>query len=206
MFRGAIYATVLVGGLWAGAVCASGCATSPEPEAAETQTLPACTTAAPPATWSYPAGPYGKLVGDRFEDLSLFDCDGKQVAFSEILGDAKVVLFNVGSGWCQPCIDEAKELEPLYRTRCGKGLRVVQVLFQDEDGLPAPKAFCRDWRKKFGMSFPVLVDPLFKTQRYFEASQTPLNLLVDHTGTIRMQATGQVPPDLNVRIDQLLAE
>ncbi len=190
------------------AFLAGGCV-SETTDGAKTPELAACETAKPAAGWTYPAGPYGTDVGKRFEDFKLSDCDGKDVAFADVLGDARLVLFNVGSGWCQPCLDETKHLEnDVYRKHCKAGLRIVQVLYQDENSLPAPKAFCRAWRDKHKLTFPVLVDPLFNTQKYFDNAQkqTPLNMLVDASGTIRYRRTGQVPADLDAEITKLLAE
>ncbi len=168
--------------------------------------LPPCDIAPPPADWTYPLGPYGKKVGERFADFELNDCDGKSVRFGDILGDASVVLFNVGAGWCKPCLDEAEILESqVYRPHCASGLRVVQVLKSDDDDGPATTTFCSKWRDRWGMTFPVLIDPLFETSRYVDASGFPLNMLVDHTGVIRYVHTGDVPSDLNQRIGELLA-
>lgn len=164
-----------------------------------------CRVTAAPADWSYPAGPYGGDVGNTFADFSLDDCDGNPVSFSNVLAGAELVLFNVGAGWCQPCIEESRVLDDeVFRPFCGRGLRVVQVLFQDEESGPATKLFCRQWRQEFGLSFPVLVDPLFVTESYFDAAQTPLNMLVDPSGVIRFRQTGTVPADLTERIDTLL--
>ena len=127
------------------------------------------------------------------------------MAFSDVLANSELVLFNVGAGWCQPCIEETRVLDDeVFRPFCARGLRVVQVLFQDEESGPATKLFCRQWRETFGLSFPVLVDPLFVTESYFDAAQTPLNMLIDSEGTIRFRQTGTVPADLTERIDALL--
>ena len=174
-------------------------------DAGLTPTPAACGLTAPPIGWTYPEGPYGGGVGEVFADFALQDCDGNPVSFGELLGGAELVLFNVGAGWCQPCIDETEELEAKVNQRfCGRGLRTIQVLFEDDQSRPATKLFCRQWRESFGLTFPVVVDPLFTTERYFEAAQTPLNLLVDKAGVIRFRATGKPPSDFEDRIDQLL--
>ncbi|MDX2019026.1 MAG: TlpA disulfide reductase family protein [Deltaproteobacteria bacterium] len=167
----------------------------------------ACETGPAPVDWSYPAGPYSQdgRIGEIFEDFTLEDCDGRSVRFGDILAGAQLVLFNVGAGWCQPCIEETEEIEAkVNQPLCPAGLRVVQVLFQDEESLPATKFFCRQWREKFGLTFPVLVDPLFKMERYFEAAQTPLNLGIDRLGVIRLRTVGFPPKDLPEQLGALL--
>lgn len=157
--------------------------------------------------FTYPPGPYGISVDDRFADFTLEDCDGTAVSFAQLLSNARLVLFNVGAGWCQPCIEETERMEAeIFRPFCGRGLRVVQVLFQDQDSGPATSLFCGQWRDANGLSFPVLKDPLFTTSTYFQdpASQTPLNMLVDQDARIIYREVGTPGADLPQRIDTLL--
>ncbi len=187
---------------------AAGCASDDGASADGDPLRPACVTGKPPADWTYPAGAYGTGVGDVVESFTLPDGDGTDVAFSDVLGDAQLVLLNIGSGWCQPCIDETEHLEnDVYRKHCAAGLRVVQVLYQDEQSRPPPKLFVRQWRDRFGLTFPVLQDALFETEKFFSsaASQTPLNLLVDRAGVIRYRRAGEVPADLDAALAELLA-
>lgn len=191
----ALVATACQGTAGAEAACGSGA----EP--------PAICQSSGATTSTYPPGPYGISVGDRFEDFELEDCDGEPVRFSDLMADAELVMFNVGAGWCKPCIDESETLDcDIFVPFCGRGLRVVQVLFQKEDGLPATKLFCKQWRERFGLSFPVVVDPTFATAKYFQdpSSQTPLTLLVDKEGTIVFREVGEPSGDLDLRIDGLL--
>ncbi|MBI4512202.1 MAG: TlpA family protein disulfide reductase [Deltaproteobacteria bacterium] len=185
---------------------AHGCQGHGSPSEGDAAELPeACLPVPTPMDWSYPIGPYGDQVGSRLEEFTLEDCEGTPVAFGDILSEAELVLVSVGAGWCQPCIEESATLEAkVHAPLCARGLRVIQVLFQDDESRPATKLFCREWRERFGLRFPVLVDPLFTMQRYFQAAQTPLNLLVDRSGIIRYRATGTAPADLPERISELL--
>jgi hypothetical protein len=181
-------------------------APGPAADAGAPPGVPGC--AYEPASGStYPPGPYGKTgaVGERFESFELEDCDGRRVRFGDVAASGEVTLLSVGAGWCVPCIEESKVLEAtVHSPLCGRGLRVIQVLFQDEDSRPASKLFCRQWRERFGLKFPVLVDPLFITQRYLGASPTPLNLAIDKTARVRMRTTGAIPHDFAARLEALL--
>ncbi len=166
-----------------------------------------CALTGPPPGWTYPSGPYGQEVGDVFENLTLDDCDGNPVTFGDILSESELVLFNIGAGWCAPCIEESEKLDAnVFRAYCGRGLRVIQVLFEDDQSRPATKFFCNEWRSRYTLSFPVVVDPLFKTEKYFSSvqSQTPVNFLIDSSGTIVFKETGTPAAELPQRIDQLL--
>lgn len=166
----------------------------------------ACEAVADPG-FSYPAGPYGGEVGEQFEDIVLSDCEANDVAFADILATSKATLFNVGAGWCQPCREETMELEDhVFRAHCTEGLAVVQVLFQDNNANPATRFFCSQWKEEFGLTFPVLVDPLFETNRYFDAALTPMNILVDRDGVIRFKEVGLGATDaLDEAIEAVLA-
>ncbi|NOZ01744.1 MAG: redoxin domain-containing protein [Deltaproteobacteria bacterium] len=161
-----------------------------------------------PADWTYPAGPYGGQVGDRMADITLDDCDGNPVRLGDLVGGSDLVLFNVSAGWCPPCVQETKTMETdVHQAFCKRGLRVFQVLFEDDLGNPATKLFCKQWRDRFGLTLPVVIDPLFKVKELFTGDvggQTPLNLLVDHDGVIKFRSAGPPPTDFTDRIDGLL--
>ena len=162
-----------------------------------------------PGAVNYPAGPYGTDVGDTIEDISLEDCDGTIVTLGQVLAQAPVTLLNVGAGWCQPCIDETETIdEEIFGAFCGRGLRVVQIMFQDEQSRAATSLFCKEWRGRYKLNFPVVYDPLFLSNRYFESVQaeTPLNFLLDANGEILFKEIGMPGADLPSRIDALLPQ
>lgn len=166
-----------------------------------------CRLNAPSPGWTYPLGPYGGELGDTFADLTVKDCDGNAFRFGDVLAQAELVLFNIGAGWCEPCVTETLTLDQqVFREFCPRGLRVVQVLFEDEDSDIPSTLFCKQWRNTFSLSFPVLIDQLFVTEQYFTsvASQTPINFLIAPDGEIVFKSTGEPPADLTQRIDQLL--
>lgn len=174
-------------------------------------TAPAgCEVSPAPADFTYPAGPYGVGVGDVVENIALEDCDGNTVELADVLASGELVLLNIGAGWCQPCIKETETLVAnVFEPHCGGGLRVVQMLFQNDGGAPSTKFFCRAWRDRYGLSFPVLNDPLFLSQTYFSGedtlSATPINLLIDSAGVIRFKSTGEIAEEeLIQRIESLL--
>lgn len=171
---------------------------------------PPCPYGAAPEGWTYPAGPYGTSVGDRVEDFTLTDCDGRAVRFGEVLAGSGLVLLNVAAGWCVPCMAETQAVEAdVHRPYCPRGLRIVQVLFEDDNGAPAHADFCKKWRAKFGLTFPVLMDPDFTTKKFFPGTisgSTPLNLLVGPDAVIRYRAAGPVPSDFHERIEGFLPE
>jgi peroxiredoxin len=168
-----------------------------------------CKLEARDPAWVAPSGDLGDEVGDFIADFetSITDCDGNSISLYDVISQSELTLFNVGAGWCEPCVEESQTIDAeIFREFCPRGLRVVQVLFQDEESRPATKLFCDEWRNRFSLSFPVAVDPLFTTMEYFDSvtSQTPLNFLVDRTGKIVFKETGTPAEDLPDRIDARL--
>jgi len=194
------------------AAAAFGCGSSPSSPPGPTGTggptsQASCDERPTPPGWTYPPGPYGTEVSQRFADFTLDDCDLRAVRFADWLSEAELVLVNVGAGWCQPCIEETRTImQNIYSPFCGRGLRIVQIMFEDERSRPATSLFCRQWRDAYMLTFPVLIDPTFDWSRIYFAggAQTPLNLLVDKQAVIRYRSVGVAPADLAQRIDALL--
>lgn len=160
---------------------------------------------APPAGWSYAESPDGTLPGDRFPSLEFEDCDGQSVSIPELLAGSELTLISLAAGWCLPCKAESEALmSDLHGPYCGSGLRIVQVLFQDPTGLPATKFFCQQWRDQYGLTIPVLVDPLFLTEELLGDGETPLNLLINSAGTILFRQEGYSPEELHTAIEMNL--
>ncbi|RMH39116.1 MAG: hypothetical protein D6689_17495 [Deltaproteobacteria bacterium] len=196
----------------AAAVAACGGADAPPAADADPAALeppPECALGPRDPAWSPPTGDYGGEVGQYLPDFdaSITDCDGNPVSLYDIVSQAELTLVSIGAGWCEPCITESQTLDAdVFRAFCARGLRVVQVLFEDAQSRPATKLFCSEWKQRFALSFPVTVDPLFTTRALFDSiqAQTPLNLLVDATGKIVFKETGTPGEGLPDQIDALL--
>jgi peroxiredoxin len=164
-----------------------------------------CSYAAPDPDFVYPAGPYGVQVGDVLAPFSYQDCDGKPVTLAEVLSQGDVVLFNVATGWCPRCTAETSKIETaLHQAYCARGLRIVQVLTEDAQSNPASASFCAEWRARYGLTYPVLIDPGHTTAPYFAGGAQPLNLLVDRLGVIRYRSVGVQAQGLPAAIEGLL--
>ena len=160
-----------------------------------------------PACFAYPDGPYGINEGDVIERIALRDCDGQDVGLEQLLSQSELTLVNVGAGWCVPCIEETRRMEEeLHQRFCGRGLRIVQILFEDDRVEPVTSLYCSAWQERFGLTFPVLRDPAFTTSSLFDdhLTQTPLNLLVTPDGLIVHREVGTDGGGLAATIDALL--
>lgn len=141
-----------------------------------------------PGACSPPAEPYGTSMGRNFRPFTLNRCDGTPYQFygeAEGYCDARFSVLLMSAGWCAPCVREAEVLEEqLVQAYAGDGVRVIQVLIQDENYEAPSNEFCQAWVDRNGLTNPVLNDPTQITQVYFPAGSLPATLVVDSNGVI----------------------
>jgi cytochrome c biogenesis protein CcmG/thiol:disulfide interchange protein DsbE len=134
--------------------------------------------------------------------FSLYDLNGKLARLTDFKG--KVVLLNFWATWCAPCRGEIPSLERLYQSRKGQGFEIVAVN-QERASASQITAFA----KKFGMSFPILMNPQGDVGSNYWVRAIPTSFLLDKNGVIRWKIVGgrewESPYVMN-RIDQLLKE
>jgi hypothetical protein len=172
----------------------------------------------------YPTGGeqgYGFATGQRLDNVTgLIDCEGEAVELassfcprSDEYGDYnRAILVTLGAGWCAPCVDETSLLMPeVYEPLNPQGVEVVQVLYQDDQGLAPTKSFCTHWRDEAftePLAFPVFLD---QTSAWADLAlletggALPMNFLVDANANIRRRWLGEAPQDLVEQIETVLA-
>ena len=152
----------------------------------------------------YPEGPYGFEVGNVFENLELFDCEGNPVQIAQYIPqvglpevETRGIVFGVGAAWCAPCAEEAKEWaenhvdewEPM-------GILFIQAL--DEGAVGAATAeICAGWSSTNAQDkFPILFTPdqgsLQSKIEGQSGSPIPYTLLFDANANIIFKQTGGV--------------
>jgi cytochrome c biogenesis protein CcmG/thiol:disulfide interchange protein DsbE len=89
----------------------------------------------------------------------------------------KPALVNFWASWCEPCRQEAPELERLDRSLQGKA-GLVGVDYTDKTGN------ARDFIRKYGWTFPVLSDPDGIYGARYRFSGLPTTVVLDSRGRI----------------------
>ncbi len=158
------------------------------------------------ACGAHPSGSHGSKPGEVLGPFSppLKDCQLKSVPLKELSCGKSLLLVSIGAGWCQPCIEEMKEIEQKIHSRfCGRGLAIISVIFQDEKQRIPTSSFCSQWKNRFGLTFPVLLDQLAQSKRLMDfQTGTHLNLLLDPaTMKILFRWSGEVPKGLGDQIE-----
>jgi hypothetical protein len=159
----------------------------------------------------YPqAGPYGSRVTAAFEPFVAETCAGDDWRFySQEFCDSTFTVISIAAGWCNPCRYESSQLTAqvteAYRDR---GVRVIQVLVQDEDYMSADQAYCEAWVSMYGLTNTELLDPFNATGIDFPDGSLPSTIIVDRQGIIRFRENGATEGlvSLRAKLDMLLAE
>jgi cytochrome c biogenesis protein CcmG/thiol:disulfide interchange protein DsbE len=134
--------------------------------------------------------------------FALSDLSGKMVSLRDLRG--KVILLNFWASWCGPCRAEIPALERLYQKRKDRGFEIMAVNTERSSA-----SQIASFAQKFGMSFPILLNPQGDMGNNYWVRAIPTSFLVDKKGVIRWKIVGgrewDNPSILNT-IDQLLGE
>lgn len=118
--------------------------------------------------------------GERPPPFSLPDLDGHLTALESLSG--KVVLLNFWASWCGPCLVELPELQRLYETFSSKGFVIIAVASEDD------RTNVETFRAKYGLTFPILLDPDGTQKRRYQVTGYPETFLIAKDGTLVMVA------------------
>lgn len=123
----------------------------------------------------------GDPVPDR--QLPALDSD-RQASIRDYRG--RWVLVNLWASWCDPCREEAPELERFWRRFRDRGVTVLGIDVQDnsEDAL----AFVRE----YGLTYPQLRSVGDERSDAFGSIGVPENFLVDPRGHLALIERGPV--------------
>jgi hypothetical protein len=143
-----------------------------------------------------PPAPYGVRVGDRMEGFNLPRCDGSRLdLYGAELCQYRLTVVTIAAGWCGACITQSAQLtreiaEP-YRAR---GVRVVEVIYEDAESGPPDAAFCDEWTAMGGVEgVEVVYNPSGIVPPFgigADASSLPITVIADDHGVIRAIVSG----------------
>ena len=117
-------------------------------------------------------------------DLQLHDITGNTVSLSDYQG--QVVLVNNWATWCPPCRQEMPILDAYFRDHRHQDFVIVAIEAGDAADLVA------DFANRYGMSFPVWVDPSSSALNSFRNNYLPSSYLIDKEGQVVMVWSGAV--------------
>lgn len=169
---------------------------------------PDATTADVAATDATPADapPTDPRVGAPLPALSLPDCAGVDRPLAVPAG-ARLLWLTLHTADCAACDDQDPALVDLWTRWQSRGLAVQLVLGDDAYGSGhVSPAFCADFAAFHAFPFPVLRDDGFAALAAYVGTTTPVQLLVDADGVVRLLAVGWDPSFHPAWMEARLAE
>jgi peroxiredoxin len=104
------------------------------------------------------------------------DLSGKVVRMDDLRG--KVVVLNLWTTWCPPCVDEMPTLESLAKTMAGRDFVLLAI---SEDETPSKVG---PWIEQRRFTFPVLLDERGQVGADLGITGYPETFVIDRTGRI----------------------
>ena len=141
----------------------------------------------------------GIEVGDRAPEFSAPDMTGREVAFSDHLGE--VVLVNIWATWCGPCRVEMPPIQEAFSRYKDQGFTVLAVSI---DAGPGYREKVEAFVSEYGLDFPVLLDPESSISRLLQTVGVPETFVLDRQGRIVKRLIGAT--DWNSPGNQALIE
>lgn len=107
--------------------------------------------------------------------------------------NGKIVLLHFFASWCPDCAQEAPSLRNLDVALKGSDFQIIGVSI-DNDPFEA-----RAFADRFGLPFPIIVDPQGELKQYFSINEIPTTIFLDRLGvpvTLQDPDTGVVTAKL----------
>ncbi len=170
-------------------------------DAAETgawQTRPADT---------FPTANTGTSAGSVLANHSFLTVGGASYTLKDevFVPGAKVMVLATAAEWCTACREEAPKLQDLHDDYRDRGLQVLVTLFETADFDPAGAAQAAAWVDLYGVTYPVVADPEFQMEAYYDPQLTPMVMVVDVDDmSIKSITTGYNESDVRALLDVLL--
>jgi peroxiredoxin len=116
-------------------------------------------------------------------DFAVTDLQGRTVRLSALRG--KVVLLNLWTTWCPPCVEEMPSMERLWASLHGDDFALLAVS-QDEEGRHVVEPFVERMR----LSLPVFLDPDRQVGDRYGVWGYPETFVIDRNGYVVERVIG----------------
>jgi len=132
-------------------------------------------------------------------DFELQSLDGETIKLSQYRGYP--VVINFWATWCPPCRSEMPAIVQEYERYKEQGLVVLAI----DNGEDPPKVL--EFRKQYGMSFPVLLDKKMRVAEMYQIRALPTTFFIAPDGTITdMVVGGMNAATVRVHFQRLMEE
>ena len=133
-------------------------------------------------------------VGSPVPGFQITALDGSSMSLAAEQGN--VVVINFFASWCNPCREEAADIEATWRQYQDRGVQFMGIAYKDADS--KAQAFLDE----FGATYLSAVDPGNRTARAYGVTGVPETFVVDQQGQLVQHFIG---PVTQAELDQVLA-
>jgi cytochrome c biogenesis protein CcmG/thiol:disulfide interchange protein DsbE len=138
-------------------------------------------------------------VGSPVPDFSLNTLDGTSFSLSTHQG--QVVVVNFFASWCDPCRQEAADLEQTWRQYEGQGVQFFGIAYKDASS--KAQAFL----SQFDVTYPFTAEPGNRTARLYGVTGVPETFVIDRQGRLVQHFIGPVTQaELSLAVDRALGQ
>ncbi len=136
-------------------------------------------------------------VGEPVPDFQLTALDGSLMSLSAQQG--KVVILNIFASWCDPCRQEAVDLEQTWQAYRERGVQFFGIAYKD-----APSK-AQAFLDEFGVTYPSTVETGNRTARAYGVTGVPETFVIDQQGRLVRHYLGPITQrELSQELDKLL--
>lgn len=125
-------------------------------------------------------------IGRVAPDFSLKSTEGSILNLKSLIGQNKVIILNFWATWCPPCRAEIPEFIQFYKEHQADQVVLAAVNLQEDSKK------VKDFAKKAGINFPILLDSEGKAAQAYQIYAIPTTFFIDGSGTIREKVEGSL--------------
>ncbi len=124
----------------------------------------------------------GPVAEGAAPDFTLNTFDGETITLNSLRG--KVVIVNIWASWCEPCKEEAADLEAFWQAYKDRGVMMLGVDYVDTE------REAKTYLLQYGITYPNGPDLGTRIYQSFRASGVPETYVIDQNGQLVTNVIG----------------